>query len=89
MEIGSFSKLLTVINCYALEIKKKQILKIVELVIEKLLRQQVDINDKRFGFMPGGGTIDATFILRHLLEKYLLKKKDLFFALVDLKKDFA
>ena len=39
--------------------------------------------------MPGGGTIDAIFILRHLLEKYLLKKKDLFFALVDLKKAFA
>ena len=49
------------------------ILKIAERVIEHLVRQQVDINEMQFGFMPGRGTTDAIFILRQLQEKYQKK----------------
>ena len=38
--------------------------------------------------MPGRGTTDAIFTARQLQEKYLGKKKDLYFAFVDLEKAF-
>ena len=42
----------------------------------------------QFGFMPGRGTIDAICITRQLQEKYMEKKKKLYFAFVDLEKAF-
>ena len=38
--------------------------------------------------MPGKGTMDAIFILRQLHEKYIMKKKDMYFIFVDLEKAF-
>ena len=38
--------------------------------------------------MPGRSTIDAIFNLRQLQEKFLGKKKNMYFAFVDLKKAF-
>ena len=52
------------------------------------VRQEVDIDEMQFGFMQGCGTTKAIFILRQLQEKYLVKKKDLCFAFVDLGKAF-
>ena len=98
--IPSDWELSTILNCYkgkgdALERGNYRglkltdhILKIVERVIENLVRQQVDINEMQFGFMPGRGTTDAIFILRQLQEKYLAKRKNLYFAFVDLEKAF-
>ena len=63
-------------------------LKVVERVVESFLRSFVDINCMQFGFMPGRGTTDAIFILRQLQEKFLEKKKDLFFIFIDLEKAF-
>jgi len=40
-------------------------LKVYERVIERRIRETVDIHSKQFGFMPGRGTIDPIFILRH------------------------
>ena len=57
-----------------------QVLKIVERIIESLIRSQISIDSMQFGFMPGRGTIDAVFILRQLHEKYLGKKKNLYFT---------
>ena len=65
-----------------------QILKVMERVVEALIRQKVDIDQMQFGFMPGRGTTDAIFILRQLQEKYLAKRKNLYFAFVDLEKAF-
>ena len=65
-----------------------QILKVMERVVEKLIRQKVDIDQMQFGFMPGRGTTDAIFVLRQLQEKYLAKKKKLYFGFVDLEKAF-
>ena len=38
--------------------------------------------------MPGKGTVDAIFMVRQVQEKFLEKRKDLFFAFVDLEKAF-
>ena len=42
----------------------------------------------QFGFMPRRGTTKGHFILRQLQEKYLAKKKNMYFAFVDLEKAF-
>ena len=65
-----------------------QVLKIVERILETVIRSQISIDSMQFGFMPGRGTTDAIFILRQLHEKYLGKKKNLYFAFVDLEKAF-
>ena len=62
--------------------------KIMERVLEGLIRSQVQIDEMQFGFVPGKGTSDAIFILRQLQEKYIGKHKQLFFAFVDLEKAF-
>ena len=59
-------------------------MKVVERVIETIIRQMVDIDEMQFGFMPGIGTTDAIFILRQVQEKFLSKDKLFYFAFVDL-----
>ena len=61
-------------------------MKIDEKVIEMLRRQQVTIDEMQFGFMAGCTITNGIFILGQLDEKYLAKKKNLHFALVDLEK---
>jgi len=63
-------------------------MKIVERILESRLREQVNIEELQFGFMPGRGTVDAIFIARQMQEKYRAKKKDLYFAFIDLEKAF-
>ena len=60
----------------------------VERIIEKIIRQSINIDNMKFGFMPGRGTTDAIFILRQLQVKHLAKNKNLYFAFVDLEKAF-
>ena len=62
--------------------------KILERILESLIREVVDIDAMQFGFMPGRGTTDAIFIARQLQEKYLNKGKHLYFAFIDLEKAF-
>ena len=93
-------ELSTVVNCYkgkgdALERGNyrglkltDQVLKVMERVVEELIRKQVSIDEMQFGFMPGRSTTDAIFILRQLQEKYLARKRNLYFAFVDLEKAF-
>ena len=52
-------------------------MKVLEGVLEKRLRQKVKIDDIKFGFVPGKGTVDAIFMVRQLQEKFLEKRKDL------------
>ena len=63
-------------------------LKIVELVLERRIRQQVKIDDMQFGFCEGKGTTDAIFILKQVQGKFQAKHKDLYYAFVDLEKAF-
>ena len=64
------------------------VMKGIERVIEKIIRERISIDDMQFRFMPGCGTTDAIFILRQLQEKHLAKNKKLYFAFVDLEKAF-
>ena len=61
-------------------------MKVLEGVLEKKLRQKVKIDDMQFRFVPGKGTVDTIFMVRQLQEKFLEKRKDLYFAFVDLRR---
>ena len=63
-------------------------MKILKYVLESFIRSQVDIKDIRFGFMPGCSTTDVIYILRQMQEKYLIRKRKIYFAFVDLEKTF-
>ena len=63
-------------------------MKVFERVIEKYIKEAVNIDDMQFGFMPGKGTMDAIFITRIVQESFLAKKKYLYFTFVDLEKAF-
>ena len=65
-----------------------QVMKVLERVVEGLIRQRVEIDEMQCGFMSGRGTTDAIFIVRQLQEKHLAANKPLYMAFVDLEKAF-
>ena len=66
----------------------EQVMKILERIVDGLIRQLVSVNNSQFGFFPGRGTTDAIFVVRQLQEKYLAANKRLYMAFVDLEKAF-
>ena len=66
----------------------EQVMKVLERVVEGLIRQRVEIDGMQCGFMSGRGTTDAIFIERQLQEKHLAANKPLYMAFVDLEKAF-
>ena len=52
-------------------------MKILERIVDGLIRQLVSIDNSQFGFVPGRGTTDAIFVVRQLQEKYLAANKRL------------
>ena len=63
-------------------------MKILEHILNTIIQEQVSINNMQFGFMPCRGTTDAIFTHRQQQEKYLQKKKNIYFAFVHLEKAF-
>ena len=63
-------------------------MKVLERIVDSLIRQLLSIDDSPFGYVPGRGTTDAIFVVRQLQEKYLAANKGLYMAFVDLKKAF-
>ena len=63
----------------------EQVIKILERIVNGLIRQLVSIDNSQFGFVPGRGTTDAIFVVR---QKYLAANKRLYMAFVDLEKVF-
>ena len=63
-------------------------MKIVERVLERRIRESVNIDSMQFGFMPGRGTTDALFVVRRMQEEYRDKKKKLYMCFVDIEKTF-
>ena len=61
-----------------------QVMKLLECVLDSFIREMVDIDPMQFGFVPGRGTTDTIFIIRHLQEKYIAANKPLYFTFVDL-----
>ena len=66
----------------------EQTMKVLERVVEGLIRQRVEIDEMQCGFMSGRGTTDAIFIVRQLQEKHLAANKLLYMAFIDLEKAF-
>ena len=66
----------------------EQVMKVLERIVDGLIRQVVSIDDSQFGFVPGRGTTDAIFVVRQLQEKYLAANKRLYMAFIDLEKAF-
>ena len=67
----------------------EQVMKVLERVVEELIRQIVEIDEMQCGFMSGRGTTDAIFMQFLMLEeKHLAANKPLYMAFVDLEKAF-
>ena len=66
----------------------EQVMKVLERVVEGLVRQRVEIDEMQCGFMSDCGTTEAIFIVRQLQEKHLAANKPLYMAFVDLEKAF-
>jgi len=62
------------------------VMKVLERVIDLRIRNKVNIDVMQFDFSPGKGTPDLLFIVRQMQESYLLQKKELGLAFVDLEK---
>ena len=62
--------------------------KLYERVLDKRLREIVEIDTMQYGFMSDKGSADAVFILRRLAEKYQSKVKNLHYLFVDFEKAF-
>ena len=74
-------------NYHGLKLQE-QAMKVMEHILNAIIRDNVSIDEMQFGFMPGRSTTDAIFILRQLQEKFLGKKKNLYLCFVDLEKAF-
>jgi len=61
-------------------------MKVVEIIFEHRIRQEIGIGDMEFGFIKGKGTTDTIFLVRQMPEKFRAKRKKLYFGSVDLKK---
>ena len=48
----------------------------------------MEVDDMRFGFIPGRGATDALFIVRRMHEEYRKKDKKLYMCFVNLEKAF-
>ena len=63
-------------------------MKIWEKRIEARLRDNVEISEQQYEFMPGKGTTDAMFALRMLMEMYREGQRELHCVFVDLEKAY-
>ena len=79
-----------ILNCFkgkgaALDRSNYRGLKLIEhalKVFERgMVRGKVDIGSMQFGFMPGKGTTDIIFVVRQVQERFMDKKRHLFFDL--------
>ena len=61
----------------------EQVMKILERIVDGLIRQLVSIDDSQFGFVSGRRTTEAIFVVKQLQEKYLAANKRLYMTFVD------
>ena len=61
-------------------------MKIAERVLERRIRELVNIDSMSFGFVPRRGTTDALYVVQRIQEEY--KKKKLCICVVHIEKAF-
>ena len=66
----------------------EHVMKIIERILERQIRIQVNLNKILFGYMPGEGTVDAIFTVRRMQEEYQKKKRKLYMCFADIEKAF-
>ena len=59
-------------------------IKLWERVIKHRLRAITRVSMNQFGFMPGRSTMEAIFLIKQVMERYMEKKKDLHMVFIDL-----
>ena len=57
-------------------------------ILDGCLREVIDVDKMQYGFMPGGGTADAVFVLMKLDERFKAKDKKLIFVFIYSEKAF-
>jgi len=62
-------------------------MKLWEKILERRLKEVIEIDENQFGFQQGKSTTDAILVVRQLQEKYGEKRK-LYHVFVDLEKAF-
>ena len=69
---------------------KEQAIKFIKWIADSLIRQVVTIDESQFGFVPGRGTTDASFVVCQLQEEYFTVDTQIYMymAIVDLEKAF-
>ena len=63
-------------------------MKIVERVLERRIRELVNIDSMQFGFVIGRETPDTLFVVRRMQEECRNKKKKLYMCFVNIEKAF-
>jgi hypothetical protein len=63
-------------------------MKLWERIIEHRLRGVTNVTENQFGFMPVRSTMEAIFLIRQLMKRYMEKKEDLHMVFIDLKKAY-
>ena len=63
-------------NYHSLKLTE-QVMKVLDRIVDGLIRELVSKNDSQFGFIPRRGTTDTIFVVRQLQEKYLAANKTL------------
>ena len=64
------------------------VLKVIERVLENIIRETVNTDEMQFGFCLGRRTTGAISILRQLQEKYLAEQRKLHMAFIDFERVF-
>ena len=62
--------------------------KIWERVLDRQVRECMDIHESQFGFMPGRSTTDAIFIIKQTIEQCREGQKDICVTFIDLEKAY-
>jgi len=58
-------------------------MKVVDMIFEHKIWQQIKIDYMQFGFMKGTGATDAIFMARQMQENFRVNGKKLYFGFVD------
>ena len=64
----------------------EHIMKIVKRVLERRIRELVNIDSIQFGFMHGRGTTDALFVIRRMQKEYRYETKKFHMCFVNIEK---